>query len=813
MEPRGSKPGKPSISSERLRGSLRVHILRLYGEDLSRKTRRLEKLRKKKAKLLSSLAFLERCRDSDTLPSFVIVRHHIQSEKAKRILHRASSALLRERIQHTRGVLDRCSLELYHLHLELAFFLHQDDWNTVERITFESSTTTFVATRSKQIYKYDNLHSKQHQKLNEGPEKDRHVINLTDNDLDGETISLLAKGLNFAIAPTRVPKEEIATGVEAAVRSLHKMEADDIREDVSRILLRARPPKPNVDRKEKEALRRLRQNNDLLILSADKGNATVVMDKDDYDNKITELLDMKTYSELKSDPTAKLQRETKWLIEHSSIPEEDRRWLVIPAPKPPRLYGLPKVHKEGVPLRPIVSAIDSPTHKLARYLARALSPYSGNTSTFVKNSTHFIDLIKNVRVSKDDLLVSLDVESLFTNIPIDGAVNTIKELTKKGLPKDFTKMAEFCLQNSYFQWNGKFYKQLEGTAMGSPLSPVVANLFMEDFEREALASCPKQPKLFVRYVDDTFIIWQHGEGELINFLNHMNSQKPSIRFTMEVEKNNCLPFLDVLVSKNSDGTLRHSVFRKSTHTDRYLHAESHHHPQQKASAIKTLFHRARVVSDKDSFDRERSHLFRSFQKNGYRPEVIRKIAKEREDAQDLTRTTLRKPKPAAFAVIPYVAGTSEKISRVLAKHNVVTRFTCVQKTANLLCKAKDRLPEGINEGVYQVMCQCGKSYIGQTSRALQCRLREHQRDVKNMQTRKSALAEHTWSGPTHNMKFEEAKLIVKENRYFPRIIREAIEIVKTPTNINREDGYHISNTWKRVFMKDKKEGANDSAPG
>jgi hypothetical protein len=63
------------------------------------------------------------------------------------------------------------------------------------------------------------------------------------------------------------------------------------------------------------------------------------------------------------------------------------------------------------------------------------------------------------------------------------------------------------------------------------------------------------------------------------------------------------------------------------------------------------------------------------------------------------------------------------------------------------------------------------------------------------------------------MKFEEAKLIVKENRYFPRIIREAIEIVKTPTNINREDGYHISNTWKRVFMKDKKEGANDSAPG
>ena len=144
--------------------------------------------------------------------------------------------------------------------------------------------------------------------------------------------------------------------------------------------------------------------------------------------------------------------------------------------------------------------------KLAKYLAHSLRPFSGLTATYVKNSSHFIKIIKEATISEDDLLVSFDVVSLFTKIPIEDAIEVIKTLTEKGLPKDIPKMVEFCLQNCYFSWGGKLYERTEGASMGSPLSPVVADLYMEEFDRKALDSFPTKPKLFVRYVNDTFVI-------------------------------------------------------------------------------------------------------------------------------------------------------------------------------------------------------------------------------------------------------------------------------------------------------------------
>jgi hypothetical protein len=365
-------------------------------------------------------------------------------------------------------------------------------------------------------------------------------------------------------------------------------------------------------------------------------------------------------------------------------------------------------------------------------------------------------------------------------------------------------MVEFCLRNSYFTWNGKLYRQTNGAAMGSPLSPVVANLFMEDFERKALQSFRKKPKLFVRYVDDTFVIWPHGTDELHKFLHHLNAQNAAITFTMETETDNRLPFLDVLVEKKENGSLGHSVFRKKTHTDLYLHANSHHHPQQKSGIIKTLFHRACSLSDAASIGKEKRHLVETFQRNGFRQENILKIFHNMERKQQgsaPTRTDEENPttKARAHAILPYVAGTTEKIARALQKHNIMTRFKCVTKMANILVNTKNHYPKDICGGVYQIECSCGDSYIGQTSRALKCRVQEHIRAVKNRQFKQSAVAEHQWSGPAHNIDFDNASLLIKEGRYYPRIIREAIEIAKTPKNFNREDGYTLASAWKRVF--------------
>nr|XP_023015434.1 uncharacterized protein LOC111504940 [Leptinotarsa decemlineata] len=136
----------------------------------------------------------------------------------------------------------------------------------------------------------------------------------------------------------------------------------------------------------------------------------------------------------------------------------------------------------------------------------------------------------------------------------------------------------------------KFYKQLKGAPMGSPLSPVLANLFMEDFETRAIGTSHLKPTCWIRYVDDVFVIWPHGSEDLHAFLNHINSSHPELKFTIEFENNNSLPFLDVLITKSNNSS--HTVYRKPTRTNHYLNAKSHHHPAQINSVLNFVIHRS-----------------------------------------------------------------------------------------------------------------------------------------------------------------------------------------------------------------------------
>ena len=118
-------------------------------------------------------------------------------------------------------------------------------------------------------------------------------------------------------------------------------------------------------------------------------------------------------------------------------------------------------------------------------------------------------------------------------------------------------------------------------------------------------------------MDDTYVVWPHGREELDRFLGHLDNQNYNIRFTMEIERNMSLPFLDVLISKNDDGSISHQVYRKKTHTDRYLHAKSHPYPPQNTSGNNTMVVRAMRISDKAHLKQEINHLADLFLRNGY----------------------------------------------------------------------------------------------------------------------------------------------------------------------------------------------------
>jgi len=173
----------------------------------------------------------------------------------------------------------------------------------------------------------------------------------------------------------------------------------------------------------------------------------------------------------------------------------------------PRAYGLPKIHKKDFLLRIIISSIDSLLYSLANFLHKILIKTIEVPTSHIKNSYELVKKLSNIELDKDYTLFSLDVISLFTNIPIELAIENIQNRwdlirTSTCIPKnEFISGLKLILNSTYFTFNKRTFKQISGTPMGSPLSPIIADLVMRDLEMKALNSLQFETKIYFRYVD------------------------------------------------------------------------------------------------------------------------------------------------------------------------------------------------------------------------------------------------------------------------------------------------------------------------
>lgn len=366
--------------------------------------------------------------------------------------------------------------------------------------------------------------------------------------------------------------------------------------------------------------------------------------------------------------------------------------------------------------------------------------------------------------------------------------------TKLQLPKHITDLTKHCLSNTYFIYKGQRYKQIQGAPMGSPLSPIIANLFMEDFEIRALENAVHKPKLWLRYVDDTFVIWSHGVDKLKTFLEYLNNIHPSIQFTMEVEVQGQLPFLDILVIKKPNGALGHTVYRKPTHTNRYLNAHSHHHPAQLQSVVNTLISRSQRLADQEHRDTEIATIRNTLIANGYTPNTINRTMRN----NDKTKREKKNENTTSKAFLPYVKGTTDKIGRILGKHDIKTIFTTNKKISGVLNNPKDKIHLE-DQGVYEVPCKnCTKTYIGQTNRRISVRTEEHKLAVRN-KTATSSLAQHVIE-TGHAIDFENTRTVMRSTHLRTRTVREAIEIDRRPNSMNkRDDAQRLPMIWRPLL--------------
>ena len=201
-----------------------------------------------------------------------------------------------------------------------------------------------------------------------------------------------------------------------------------------------------------------------MVLPADKGRASVVMDTATYQAKISTLIENGPYQLLNKDPTDRLTRKLSekllTLKRNGHLSEAVYNKIRPRHKQPPRIYGLPKIHKADVPLRPIVSCVNTFAYELSAYLANILSPLTGKSEFTVTNSAHFVSTISSETIRDNEIMVSFDVESLFTNVPIDAAVQAALQrlendpsLTDRTTltPAQIADLLTFVLRSTYFQ--------------------------------------------------------------------------------------------------------------------------------------------------------------------------------------------------------------------------------------------------------------------------------------------------------------------------------------------------------------------------
>ena len=328
--------------------------------------------------------------------------------------------------------------------------------------------------------------------------------------------------------------------------------------------------------------------------------------------------------------------------------------------------------------------------------------------------------------------MSFDVKSLFTSIPLQLALdcteNAIKNSTVElPLPTDdIMDLLNLCLTSTYFQYNGKHYKQLHGTAMGSPVSVVVAEIVLQNIEEQALATYTGAVPLWSRYVDNTFTA-VHKNG-IDDFHEHLNRQNADIKFSKEIEENGKIPFLDCLVTHDNN-KLKTTIYRKLTHTNRLLDQSSYNPTSRKATTIRTLTRRAKLVCDSpDSLQDGSDYLNNVFSKNNYNMDFVRRNTHSNTDSNTQTNSG-----PVTTATIPYIRGTSDTIARILQPYNIGVAHKPITTLRRLFTNVKDKdKPENRQGAVHKIKCcDCQASYIGETGRNLSTLETEQKRATRN----------------------------------------------------------------------------------
>ena len=608
-----------------------------------------------------------------------------------------------------------------------------------------------------------------------------NVVNLSKHVLTPSEEELLGLGLNFSLPHGKTSILDFVSNLEKWQKQKEGFQYSFVKNNLNGIIKDVSTLQSDyIPKRLLNAIKDLKKDKNLRITKADKGGKIVLLDVTEYKEKMKRLLnDPSVYKKLKTNPHAKMQKSfndglreiIKKYPHHSSHLSK----YFVRLSSLPYAYGLPKIHKPNNPLRPIISNCNAPTYLLSKDLAKFLSPILGNFSdAHLKHNVDLHDRLKNI-APMNSKFVSFDVSSLFTNVPLDVTLDFLKRKlphTQHDIPFDDSctlDLIKLCTKEMYFEFDDEYYQQTFGTAMGNPLSPVLANLFLEHIESEKLKLYTGiSPVLWVRYVDD--ILCLVPENFVVNdYLTFLNNIYPSLKFTVEFENDNKIPFLDVLIH-NCKTKIEFSVYRKPTNSESYLHFYSYNALDIKLSLAQGLFLRALRICSPCFLEEEINHIRKSLKKCAYPDDLLNKALLKAKRTYHTPRPEKTEIDFKNSVIVPYTPHL-EQFKPLLKSMNKNVIFKYNEKIGKKLCKNK-LSNKSCDVGVYKIDClDCEKVYVGETGRNVNVRVKEHKHDIV-IDKQNSGIARHVHD-TGHSFNFANTQVLYPSNDLSKRHIVEA----------------------------------------
>ena len=648
-------------------------------------------------------------------------------------------------------------------------------------------------------------------------------VNLSSRVLSSDEKDFLNLGINCHIQG-KFNLADKYTEIELLFQQIAKLEKDNkvqVKPELQPQLLAEATKHRAVKRRKQEnrlltprlkaAAKNLKQDESIVIRKADKTSIYVILDANDYTDKISDIIsDTSKFQKIRADPTDSLKKKVNKLIAVANAEVDGVHFKeIIGDYKPGYLYGNVKIHKDGNPLRPIISQVPTPTYAVAKQINKLVTPYIPTTHT-LRSSEDFITVLRCN--DPKGILASLDVQSLFTNVPVIDTIEIIlqyvynnEDLHPPRLPRSVLKeLLLLCTKEAPFiSPSGQLYKQVDGVAMGSPLGVLFANSYMCWTEDKALRAL-EQPFIYKRYIDDIYL--EIEDEAALETLRSRLEEESVLKFTCETSVTGKLPFLDVSVDI-TEGKHITTVYRKKTDGGRCMNARSECPTRYKRGVIRTYVRRAlKTCSTWQLFDREIDHVKKMLMNNSYRADDVDQEVKNVLD-QHLRPTKSQKNDNT---VIIYYKNQmtdaykmDERILQDIVKNNITPTdnnrvalriYYKSRRTSNLIMKNNTNKSTTLkcSNVVYQFTCSdedCKPRttpvcYIGHTTTTLSRRLTYHKQNGE--------LEKHMRE--THHRKITRQELVdntkildFEQNRKRLRILEAAyIQLLRPTLNIQRD---------------------------